>query len=162
MLRSIFILASAISNLTVASGVPLDVSKIVDQAAAESVFDGKAKTAAPVNVQGGDGYYSKCIYYSETPGKTLLLRVYQAAEGYDAGRELESVKKNTPALKEVSGLGDKALVTDWKESALPPRSMMLYVLKGNILITIGLGGFGDETASLGKARSVAEKILAQL
>lgn len=166
MKRFVFSLAvvfvGTLPGLLVAAGTKIDVSQIVDQAAAESVLDGKVKTAAPLNVEGGDGYYSKCIYYSATPGKTLLLRVYQAADGHDAGKELEAVTKNTPALKEVPSLGDKAMVSDWKESALPSRALMLYVVKGNALITIGLNGFEDEIISLGKAKGVAEKILAQL
>jgi hypothetical protein len=38
---------------------------------------------------------------------------------------------------------------------------MLYVVKGNALITVGLGGFDDDVAGE-KAKSVAQKILAQL
>lgn len=152
----------AVSASVLAAGAKFDVSQIVDPTTAETVLDAKVKIAAPRNVQGGDGYYSKCNYYSATPGKTLLLRVYQAAEGNDAGKELDAVMKNTPALKEIPNLGDKAMVTNWKESALPARSLMLYVVKGNALVTVGLSGFDDETVTLGKIKGVAEKILAQL
>ncbi|MEP7015442.1 MAG: hypothetical protein ABI925_08390 [Verrucomicrobiota bacterium] len=145
-----------------AVGAKLDVSQIVNQAMAESILDSKVKVTAPRNSQGGDGYYSKCNYYSAPPGKTLLLRVYRAAEGYYAQYEFDVVTQNTPSLKTVPGLGDKAMVTGGKASALPASSMMLYVLKGNVLLTVGLSGFDDENASLSKARTVAEKILAQL
>ena len=154
----VFVVAASV----IASGEKIDVSQIVDPTTAESVLDAKVKIATPRNVQGGDGYYSKCNYYSATPGKTLLLRVYQAAWQYDLQKELDAVTKNTPALKEVSGLGDKAMVTDWKASALPARALMLYVVKGNVLITVGVSGFEDENVSLGKIKGVAEKILAQL
>ena len=154
----VFIVAASV----IASGEKIDVSQIVDPTTAESVLDAKVKIATPRNVQGGDGYYSKCNYYSATPGKALLLRVYQSAWQYDLQKELDAVTKNTPALKEVSGLGDKAMVTDWKASALPARALMLYVVKGNVLITVGVSGFEDEAVSLGKIKGVAEKILAQL
>ena len=121
----------------------------------------EVKDSTPRNVQGGDGYYSKCNYYSVTPGKTLLMRVYQAAAGYDAQKELETVTKDTPEVKSVSGIGDKALVTSGTASGLPSRVLMLYVMKGNALITIGLSGLDDEVA-LEKAKGVAQKILAKL
>ena len=154
----VFVVAASV----IASGEKIDVSQIVDPTTAESVLDAKVKIATPRNVQGADGYYSKCNYYSATPGKALLLRVYQSAWQYDLQKELDAVTKNTPALKEVSGLGDKAMVTDWKASALPARALMLYVVKGNVLITVGVSGFEDENVSLGKIKGVAEKILAQL
>lgn len=158
----VVVVVSVVAGSILAAGEKIDVSQIVDPSTAEVILEGKVKIAAPRNMQGGDGYYSKCNYYSATPGKALLLRVYRAAEGYDAGRELDAVMKNTPALKEIPSLGDKAMVTNWKESALPAHSLMLYVVKGNTLITVGLSGFEDETASLGKIKGVAEKILAQL
>lgn len=162
-IRSLVVaIVSVVAGSTLAAGEKIDVSQIVDPTTAETLLEGKVKIAAPRNVQGGDGYYSKCNYYSATPGKALLLRVYQAAGGYDAGGELDAVMKNTPAMKTIPNLGDKAMITNWKESALPARSLMLYVVKGNSLITVGLSGFEDETVSLGKIKGVAEKILAQL
>jgi hypothetical protein len=116
----------------------------------------------PRNVQGGDGYYSKCTYYAVAPGKTLLIRVYQAAPGYDGRKELEVVTKDTAEVKPVSGLGDKAVVTSGTASGLPSRVTMLYASKGNSLITVGLSGLDDETATLEKAKSVAQKILTHL
>jgi hypothetical protein len=40
--------------------------------------------------------------------------------------------------------------------------IMLYVVKGNFFITIGIGGMAGEVAALEKAKQVAQKILAQL
>lgn len=152
----------AVSASLFAADPGIDVSRIIDQATAESVLDVKVKEAEPRNVQGGDGHYSKCNYYSVPPGKTLLLRLYQAADGYDPEKEFEAVTKNTPAAKQVSGLGDKAIVTTGIASALPQRVLMLYTIKKNALITVGLSGLEDENAALEKAKSVAQKILAQL
>lgn len=140
----------------------IDVSTIISKSDAESVLGGPVKDAAPRNVQGGDGYYSKCNYYSATPGKTLLIRVYQASAGSDARRELEMVTKDTTSVKPVSGLGERALVTSGTASGLPARVVMLYVSKANTLITVGLSGLADETVALEKARGVAQKILVQL
>jgi hypothetical protein len=39
---------------------------------------------------------------------------------------------------------------------------MLYVVKRNALVTVGLGGINDEKAALEKAKKLARKILAKL
>jgi hypothetical protein len=39
---------------------------------------------------------------------------------------------------------------------------MLYVVKGNALLTIGLGGFMDDAVALEKAKTVAQKLLEHL
>ena len=152
----------AITSAVCGATAKIDVSQIIDQSTAESALETKVKPAAPQQIEGGEGYYSKCNYYSLTPGKTLVLRFFQAGEKGNVQKELEAMTKNTPALKEISGLGDKAMVTDGKASALPSGAMMLYVVKGNALITVGITGFEDESLSLLKAKGVAEKILAQL
>ena len=69
----------------------IDVSRIIDKAAAESILGTKLRDAASRNLQGSDGYYSKCNYYSVPPGKTLLLRIYRADAGYDPENELEAM-----------------------------------------------------------------------
>ncbi len=140
----------------------IDVSQIIDQATAESVLDTKVKTATPRNFRGSDGYYSKCNYYGLTPGKTLVLRLYQAADGYDPLEQLNVITKSTPALIEILGLGDKAFATDGTASGLSNSAVMLYILKGNSLITIGLSGVEDKTAALEKAKGVAARIVGQL
>ena len=67
-------------------------------------------------------------------------------------------------MKVIEGVGDKAgmfaVVT--VENGLPANVIMLSVIKGTSLITIGIGGIADEAAALEKAKQVAEKILAQL
>jgi hypothetical protein len=156
-----FFFGALVTSATFAADNRVDVSSIVSKADAKTILGAEVKDSSPRNVQGGDGYYSKCNYYSVTPGKTLLIRVYQAAPGYDAQKELETVTKDTPAVKPISGLGDKAVVSSGAASGLPSRVLMLYVMKANTLITIGLSGLDDE-AALEKAKGVAQKILAQL
>jgi hypothetical protein len=39
---------------------------------------------------------------------------------------------------------------------------MLYVVRGNAFVTVGIGGINDEKAALAKARTLARKILAKL
>jgi hypothetical protein len=153
--------AVLLTNPALAADNRIDVSAIIDKAEAQSLLGTQVKDPAPRNVQGGDGYYSKCTYYSVAPGKALVIRVYQAAPKYDARAELEMVTKNTASVQPVSGLGDKAVVTSGTESGLPARVTLLYVSKGNSLVTVGLSGLADE-AALEKAKGVAQKILTHL
>ena len=156
------LLLAGLSNSFAASGAKIDLSRIIDKAAAEGILGVKVKEATPRNIEGSDGYYSKCNYYSITPGKTLLLRLYQLAVGRDPQQQLNVLMKNTPALKEVSGIGDKAFVTDGSASALPSDALMFYVVKGNSILTVGLSGNETDATGLERAKDVAQKILAQL
>lgn len=144
-----------------AADAHIDVSRIIDKAAAESVLGETVKTPAPRNMEGQDGYYSKCTYYTGTPGKSLVLRVYQAAAGFNPYKELEQVIETSGSMRAVAGLGDKARMSSGVEGGLPPRVVMLYVIKGNALVTIGLGGLDDEVAQE-KIKGVAQKIIAEL
>lgn len=139
-----------------------DVSKIIDKAAAESILQEPVKSPAPRNVDGTDGYYSKCNYFSASGQKRLVLRIYQAAGGYDPQKELESVAENTGAMRAISGLGDKARISSGVQGGLPSQVVMLYVVKGNCLVTVGISGFEDENVAADKVRAAAEKILAGL
>lgn len=145
-----------------AADAPIDVSKIVDQAAAESILGEPVKAATPRNMAGKDGYYSKCNYYTVKPGKTLVVRVYQAAPGADPQNALEGITESTGAMTTVSGLGDRARLCSGAESGLSPHVVMLYVVKGNALITIGVSGLDDDVLAGEKAKAAAQKLLATL
>ena len=120
------------------------------------------KPATPRNLQGNDGYYSKCNYYTANPGKILIVRIYQAAPGVDPQAALEMVAESTGAMTTVSGLGERARLSGGAASGLPSHVVMLYVVKGNALITVGLAGLDDDAVAGQEAKSVAEKILAEL
>ncbi len=149
------------SDAILAADDHLDVSKVIDKATAESAIGEAVKPAAARNVEGKDGYYSKCNYYSATSSKALVLRVYQAAPGLDPSKEMDGVRASTGAPKSVSGLGDKAQIYDGPESGLPNNVVMLYVVKGNSLVTVGLSGMDDEI-SLDKTKRLAQKIVAAI
>lgn len=146
----------------IAADSHVDVSNVVDQATAESVLGEPVKSASPRNMEGKDGYYSKCNYYTAKPGKTLIIRLYQATTGGDPQTALEGVSESTGAMTTVPGLGEKARLSSGTESGLPAHVVMLYVLKGNALITVGLSGVDDAVLAGEKAKTVAQKILASL
>jgi hypothetical protein len=139
-----------------------DVSRIIDKAAAESILEEPVKAPAPRNVEGVDGYYSKCNYYSESGRRRLVIRVYQAAPGYDPKKDLEAVSETNGAMRAISGIGDKAKISSGVTGGLPSQVVMLYVVKGNSLITIGISGFEDEPAAIEKVKDVAQRIVARL
>jgi hypothetical protein len=139
----------------------IDVSHVIDKAAAEGALGEPVKVPAPRNMDGQDGYYSKCNYYSATSNKALILRLYQAGTNLDVMKELDAVKASTGLPKAVSGLGDKAQIYSGPESGLPPSVVLLYVVKRNSLVTVGLSGLDEETA-LDKTKRLAQKIVAQI
>jgi len=153
---------AAAGTAAIAAEGHIDVSQIIDKAAAEGILEEPVKAPAPRNVEGTDGYYSKCNYYSTNARKRLILRVYQAAAGYDPQKELEAVAENTGAMRAISGLGDKARISSGVQGGLPSHVVMLYVVKGNALVTIGISGFEDETVAAEKIKGAAQKIVAQL
>src|SRR5205823_9275465 len=133
--------------------------QIIDKAAAESILEEPVKAPAPRNVDGTDGYYSKCNYYSANARKRLVLRVYQAAPGFDPQKELEALAETAGAMRAISGLGDKARISSGVASGLPSQVVMLYVVKGTALITVGISGFGEESVAADKVKDVAQKIV---
>lgn len=155
-------LLAGAGGLALAADARIDVSKIIDKVAAESILEEPVKAPSPRNVEGSDGYYSKCNYYSTDAKKRLILRVYQAAPGFDPQKELESVAENTGAMRAISGLGDKARISSGVQAGLPSEVVILYVVKGNALITVGLGGFEDDAVAAEKVKGAAQKIVAQL
>ena len=160
--RLVTVVALATTEIALAADTRIDVSKIVDKAAAESILEEPVNAPAPRNVDGSDGYYSKCNYYSTSGRKRLVLRVYQAAEGFDPQKELEAVAETAGAMRAISGIGDKARITSGVQAGLPSRVVMLYVVKGRSLVTIGISGVDDENLAAEKIKSAAQKIVGQL
>jgi hypothetical protein len=156
--------ALLIVQFVLAAGTQVDVSKIIDKAEAESILGEKIKDLTPVNVEGTDGYYSKCSYYSVTPGKSLVIRVQQHdANAITPYKELDLIAASGGSMKLVKDLGDEAQMhTEGGESGAASRVLMLYVVKGNAFLVVGLGGFADDTVALEKAETVAKKILEHL
>src|SRR5689334_22016269 len=131
---------------TAAAEDRIDVSQIIDKASAETAIGEPVKPTSPRNMEGDGGYYSKCNYYSAASSKTLILRVFQGSTEFDAKKQLDSVKASTGSPHRVSGLGDKADIYTGTASGLPSNVVMLYVVKGNSLVTVGLSGIDEEMA----------------
>ena len=165
-MRALFIfgVVASFANLAgAAEDKKIDVSTIIAKADAEKILGEPVNDARIRNMDGQDGYYSKCTYSTMNPGKSLILRVYQAAPGAPGPRkQFEMLKTDGIALKPVTGLGDKAGVFSGGTESGPVKGIMLYVVRGNAFVTVGVGGIVDEVAALDKAKGVARKILAKL
>ena len=83
-----------------------------------------------------------------------LIRITQEYRDQEA--------ESTGAMTTVSSLGERARLSGGAASGLPSHVVMLYVVKGNALITVGLAGLDDDAVAGQEAKSVAEKILAEL
>src|SRR5436309_10317135 len=156
-----------VSLLTIslfAAEKPIDVSAIIPKAEAEKILRAPVRKPSPLNVNGKDGYYSKCNYYGTKSVRSLLLRLRQATEGsVDALTEFDQIASSGGKMKVIEGLGDKAgMFNGAPENGLPPNVIMLYVVKGRSFITIGIGGMADEVAALEKAKQSGGENLAQV
>jgi hypothetical protein len=142
------------------AGDKIDVPKIITKSDAEKILGVPVKDAKGRNQNGTGGYYESEWSYRAIEGdKGVYFDVLYA--GRDAPPHLTQTmfsmlpadgSKSTP----LDGLGDKAVFCP-NETGRP----MLHVLKGDILITIGIRGLSAD-AALDSGKSMATKILANL
>lgn len=156
-------IACAISLLCAAEPRP-DVSRIIDRAEASKVLGEAVKETTPRSGEGADGYYSKCNYYSLHRGKSLVVRLQlPGANAVAPQKELDLLTAADASMQPVADLGDAArMAISGGDSGFASRVLMLYVAKGSAFVTVGLGGFADDNAALEKAKSIAQKLLANL
>src|SRR4051812_14383717 len=89
----------------------IDLAALITKADAQSVLGETVKDSQARNEEGADGYYSRCNYYSENPGRSLTLRVRQAGAGQlEPKKQLEAMSAGNDKFKEVTRLGDKAFL----------------------------------------------------
>src|SRR3954468_12649329 len=141
----------------------IDLAAVITKADAQSALGETVKDAQARNEEGADGSYSRCNYYSENPGRSLTLRIRQAAPGQlEPKKQLEEMSAGNDKFKPVTGLGDKAAVVKEGPARGPGHVLMLYVAKGNAFITVGISGVDDEKSATEKAKTLAKKILGKL
>jgi hypothetical protein len=151
-----------LGNLCAAPEKRIDLAAVVTKKDAEAALGEAVKDPQPRNEEGADGYYSRCNYYSQNPGHSLVLRVRQtSADQLAPAKQLEELMAGSAKIKPLSGFGEKAALASEGQNSLS-HLLMLYVVKGNAFVTVGIGGINDEKAALEKAKAVARKILAKL
>lgn len=142
------------------AGDKIDIPKVVTKSDAEKILGVPVKDAKGRNQNGTDGYYdSEWTYHAIKGDKALIFDVLYA--GRKAPPHLtQTMFSVLPAdgskSTRIDGLGDKAIFCPNETSMA-----MLHVLKGDILITIGIHGL-PANAALDPEKSLATKILANL
>src|SRR5438034_7717688 len=152
--------AVAVSTCSAFLGQKVDVSAVITKAEAEKILGVPVKDPKGRNKEGNDGFYdSEWSYRAVNGDKTLVLDLLVAAR--DAPPKLTKtmfsvLPPNGGKSTNVSGLGEKAIFYHDKTGL-----EMLNILKGDMLITIGIHGL-PATAALEEEKAVATKILAHL
>jgi hypothetical protein len=150
-------------SLSSAEEKRIDLATVITKADAQTALGEAVKDPQARNDEGADGYYSRCNYYSENPGKSLVMRVRLTSAGQlEPKKQLEEMSGEKDKFKPVAGLGDKAaLVREGPEKG-PRHGLILYVVKANAFVMIGISGVDDEKSATEKAKTLARKILGKL
>ena len=152
--------ALVVSAGYVIAGDKIDVPKVITKSDAEKILGVPVKDAKGRNQNGTGGYYESEWSYRAIEGdKGVYFDVLYA--GRDAPPHLTQTMFSmlpTDGSKStlIDGLGDKAIFCP-NETGMA----MLHVLKGDILVTIGIHGL-PANAVLDSEKSMATKILANL
>lgn len=138
----------------------IDVPKVITKSDTEKILGVPVKDAKGRNQNGTDGYYdSEWSYHAINGEKALMFDVLYA--GRKAPPHLtQTMFSVLPAdggkSIRIESLGDKAIFCPNETNMA-----MLHVIKGDILITIGIHGL-PANAALDPEKSLATKILANL
>lgn len=153
----------ALAAVSSAAVEQIDLTAIITKADAQIALGEAVKDPQARNDEGADGHYSRCNYYSENPGKSLVLRVRQVSAGqFEPKKQLEEMSAGNTKFKPISGVGEKAAVIREGPERGPSHVLMLYVAKQNAFVTVGIGGVDDEKSATEKAKTIARKILKKL
>ena len=156
--------------------VTRDACNLVSNQEIESVQNAAVKEAKSSEHSDGTFRVSECLYTAAEFSKSVSLALIQPdptqasartpkdfwKEKFDPYRDEEPKaqsgddKAEGSAPKKVEGLGDEAY---WVANRF---GGMLYVLKGESFISIGIGGTDDEGAKLQKSKTLAQKAIQRL
>jgi hypothetical protein len=154
---------SALARVGAAAENRLDLATVITKQDAQTVLGEAVKDPQARSEEGADGYYSRCNYYSENPGRSLVLRVRLTTAGQLAPKkQLEEMSEEKNKFKPVAGLGDKAALVKEGPDKGPGHALILYVAKGNAFVMVGISGIDDEKSATEKAKTLARKILGKL
>jgi hypothetical protein len=163
-ITGLLVLGLGLTNSAFAADNRPDVAQIVTKSDAADILGEAVKDPSPRSGEGADGYYSKCNYYSVRRGKSLVIRLQLPGPNAIApDKELQLVAQANGSTESVAGIGDAAqMFTTGGESGFASRVLMLYVVKSNAFLTIGVSGFANDAIALEKAKTVAQKLVDRL
>ncbi|HST30699.1 MAG TPA: hypothetical protein VLK27_07660 [Chthoniobacterales bacterium] len=163
-IAGLLFLAVGLTSSGWAAGNRPEVAQIITKSDAADILGEAVKDPTPRNGEGADGYYSKCNYYSMRRGRSLVIRLQLPGPNAIApDKELQLVGQANGSTESVSGVGDAAqMFTTGGETGFASRVLMLYVVKGNAFLAIGVSGFANDAVALEKAKTVAQKLVDRL
>ena len=160
----ILFLSSSLTNVALTAEVHADVSQIIGKNDAAAILGEPVKEPSARSGESGDGYYSKCNYYTVRRGKSLVIRLQlPGPKAIPPQTELGLIGAANGAMEKVTGVGDAAqMLITTGDSGFDSRVLMLYVVKSNAFLTIGLSGFADDAVALEKAKTIPQKVIERL
>lgn len=152
---------------------PIDACSLIASSDVEAVQGEPVKDTKPsINSQGGLNV-SQCYFLLPTAADSIVLTVTQKGPGansrepkqsweeiFHGDKDKEEASKEEEGKAEppekIEGVGDEAY---WA-----PRRFggALYALKGNVYISVSVGGAGDKASKVQKSKALAEIILKHL
>jgi hypothetical protein len=149
--------AVVVTTCSAFAGEKIDLPKVITKSDAEKILGVPVNDAKGRNQNGTDGYYdSEWSYHAIKEDKALMFDVLYAGKPGLAPTLFSVLPADGSKSTRIDGLGDKAIFCPTET-----RMAMLHVLKGNILVTIGIHGL-PANAVLDPEKSMATKILANL
>ncbi len=156
--------------------VARDACSLISKQEIESVQNAPVKEAKSSEHLDGTFRVSQCLYTAAEFSKSVTLALVRSdpkegskrspkdfwKEKFDPYQNEEpktktgEEKEQGPAPKKIEGLGDDAY---WVANRF---GGILYVLKGDAFISIGIGGTDDQETKLKKSKALAEKALQRL
>jgi len=153
-----------------------DACSLVSKEEVESVQQTPVKDAKSSERSDGTFRISQCLYTATEFSKSVNLALIQTdpnepgkrsakdfwKEKFDPYEDEEpkanrgDEKEQSVPPKKITGLGDEAF---WVNNRF---GGVLYILKGDAVISIGIGGTDDEETKLDKSRALAQKALQRL
>ena len=141
----------------------VDLSTIITKSEAEAILGGRVNDPKLSKKQDADGYDSSFQYYTEKMDKSLMFDVSQfAPEKMSAKQRFSVLGSAESKLEPVKGIGEKAAFIERGSGSDITHTTILYVLKGNAIVTVAMGGITDPNAALEQEKTIANKILARL
>ncbi len=141
----------------------LDLSTIITKSDAEAILGDRVNDPKVSKKQDADGYDSSFQYYTEKMDKSLMFDVSQFTPEKMTAKERFSVLGSAESkLEPVKGIGEEAGFIERGSGSDITHTTMLYVLKGNAIVTVAMGEVTDPNAALEQEKTIANKILARL
>jgi len=153
-----------------------DACSLISKEEVESVQQTAVKDAKSSERFDGTFRISQCLYTMAEFSKSVNLAIIQVDRNQPSKRSPKDFWKEKfdpyeneeprtsahdkteegPAPKKITGLGDEAF---WVSNRF---GGILYILKGDVFISIGIGGTDDEQSKLQKSKVLAEKAVRRL